>query len=337
MTSIDIAIPIYNEEDTIEDCLDSVLSFDNQDEHNIQIYIIDGGSSDKSLELIKKYTTKFDNISLIHNEKKIAASALNLAIEQGNGEYLMRLDAGNIFDKDYLNKCIKTSLNHNAENVGGFLEIKAKSNSFSSLVTQILMSHPFSVGNSTYRTSSDLKEISVDTVPYGFFKKSIFKKIGKFNEKLERAQDYEFNSRIIASGGKIILNPSIRATYFSMSLSKHLKKIFFLDAPYNAYMWKLNPQSFSLRHSITLFFMMGVIGGVILSPLDYFIRLIFLSVIGLYFFLALLVSISSSFKFKNIFLLCALPFCFFSYHFLHGLGILIGLTKMIFKKSPLDN
>ena len=39
-----VVIPIYNEEDTIEDCLDAVLSFDNQDEHNIQIYITLSGA-----------------------------------------------------------------------------------------------------------------------------------------------------------------------------------------------------------------------------------------------------------------------------------------------------
>lgn len=337
MIKIDIAIPIFNEEDSIQDCLNSVLNFDNPEKYDIKIFVIDGGSNDKSLELVKYYTDNYDNITLIHNKKKIAASALNLAIDRGDGEYLMRLDAGNIFQKDYLTKCVETSIRNNADNVGGFLEIKAKTDSFSSSLTQILMSHPFAVGNSTFRTTSDLKECSVDTVPYGFFKKNIFKKIGNFNEKLERAQDYEFNSRILSSGGKIILNPQIKGIYYSMNLWSHLKKIFFVDAPYNAYMWKLNPNSFSIRHSITLFFVLGIFGGIILSPLNFHINIIFLSVISLYFLIALFSSISSVFKTSNVFLIFILPVCFFTYHFLHGLGILIGIIKILFRKSPLDN
>ena len=48
----------------------------------------------------------------------------------------------------------------------------------------------------------------------GCFRRSAFEKVGLFNEQLVRAEDREFNQRLLAAGGKILLDPSVRCTYF---------------------------------------------------------------------------------------------------------------------------
>ena len=168
---------------------------------------------------------------------------MNLIIKKGEGDYILRLDAHTIYDREYLKNCLETALRTNSDNVGGVLRTLPGSTSYSAKVVQALSTHPFGVGNSSFRIGAE--EGSVDTVPFGFFKRSIFDKVGLFDERLLRAQDYELNRRIINYGGKIWLNPAIKAQYFNQpSLIKFFKKIFTLEAPYNAYMWYFAPYTF---------------------------------------------------------------------------------------------
>ena len=60
------------------------------------------------------------------------------------------------------------------------------------------MSHPFGVGNSAFRTGSSAQE--VDTVPFGCFPIRVFQRIGLFDERLWRNQDFELNQRIRRTG-----------------------------------------------------------------------------------------------------------------------------------------
>ena len=63
---VDIAIPVYNEERTIKQCLDSVLCFKKDENVLVTIFIIDGGSNDKTFSMIKilKYSTTLKKFNL---------------------------------------------------------------------------------------------------------------------------------------------------------------------------------------------------------------------------------------------------------------------------------
>ena len=330
MVFIDIVILTLNEEAYLEECIDSVLNFSLPPDTDITIYIADGGSTDKTLEIIQTYIDSNYPIILINNRQRIQSAGMNAAINQGKGDYVLRLDAHSIFDTDYLKKCFETSIRTDADNVGGVLTTMPGSDGLGAKIVQYITSHPFGVGNSNFRIGSI--EGNVDTVPFGFFKKSIFNKIGGFDERLLRAQDYELNKRIIKNGGIVWLNPEIKAKYFNQpSFSKFFKKILFLEAPYNAYMWYLAPYTFSLRHSITAFFTLGLIGGLFLSFYSNIIFIIFFLVMAIYFCLSLMSSIQISFENKDPAQIIILPLCFFIFHTFHGFGVLYGIVSAPFK------
>ena len=170
-----------------------------------------------------------------------------------------------------------------------------------------------------------------------FFLKEVFDKVGFLNEKLIRAQDYEFNRRIIKEGGKIFIDTSIKIEYFNQSsLSSFFYKQFFKEAPYNAYMWFLAPYTFTIRHSITAFFVLGLLFGLILSLIHFAFLYLYIGVISLYFILALLSGIQQSIRYKDFNLVFFLPFCFFWFHFIHGLGVLKGCLLLFLRISPVQ-
>lgn len=335
-TKIDIAVPVLNEEKYISDCLDSILKFDIPGNVEIKIYVVDGMSTDKTKELCLKYSNIHKNIIYIENKEKIQSCALNLVIDRGTGDYIMRLDAHAKYPTDYLSNCIETSLRTNADNVGGIVITLKGDDSYNAALVQALTTHKFGVGDSSFRTEQRV-EGSSDTVPFGFFKKDIFKKVGYFDQRLVRAQDYEMNRRIIKFGGRIWLNSDIYSEYYNQpTLSKFLSKQFFKEAPYNAYMWYVAPYSFAVRHAITGCFTGGIILGLLLSCFVPIIATIYCGVLLLYFLLALMSSIQQSIKYRHVSFIIILPFCFFSYHFIHGAGVLVGIFNLLLKRSPVQ-
>jgi hypothetical protein len=70
------------------------------------------------------------------------------------------------------------------------------------------------VGNSYFRLG--VREARwVDTVPFGCYRRSVFDRIGLFDEDLARNQDDEFNSRLLRAGGRILLVPDVTSEYFA--------------------------------------------------------------------------------------------------------------------------
>ena len=92
---VSIIIPVYNSEEYIKRCLESVI---NQTYKNLEILIINDGSKDKSDEIIKSY--KDDRIKYITQENRGLSGARNTGIDNSTGDYIMFLDSDDSIDLD---------------------------------------------------------------------------------------------------------------------------------------------------------------------------------------------------------------------------------------------
>lgn len=96
---ISVIIPVYNTENYLHDCLNSVI---NQTLVNIEIICINDGSTDNSYEILKKYKNNDNRISIINQARCGAGVARNKGIEIAKGEYLSFLDSDDFFEKNLL-------------------------------------------------------------------------------------------------------------------------------------------------------------------------------------------------------------------------------------------
>mgnify|MGYP000943202951 FL=1 len=87
---LSIIIPIYNVEDTLQRCLESVLT---QMDERIEIILIDDGSTDSSGKIAEDMTANKGNCRLIHQENKGLSAARNAGIEVAKGDYLTFIDS----------------------------------------------------------------------------------------------------------------------------------------------------------------------------------------------------------------------------------------------------
>ena len=332
---VSVVVPCRNEEYFIADCIASVLEFDLPERIQIEVLVLDGLSEDQTVIKLRSIMKKDARVKLFTNPGKIQSTAINIAVMEAQGEWILRLDAHSTYPQNYLKLCYETMLRTGADNVGGLFITQPRGEKYQAHLVQALTTHPFGVGNAGFRIG--MKEGKADTVPYGFYRKSLFKKIGLMDERLIRAQDYEFNRRILIFGGSIWRNPEIQVTYYNQpSLFVFLKKQLILEAPYNAYMWYLAPYTFAFRHVITAVFVMGLIGGLTISNLSHLAKGIFLGIMGLYFFLGVLSAFQQSLRYRKLLHLFTLPLSFFFYHFIHGVGVLYGLITLLLGRAPVQ-
>ena len=101
--NISICITVLNEEASIATLLDSLL---NQSKKADQIILVDGGSSDKTVEIIRHYQQKDGCIKLLV-EKSSRARGRNLAIEIAKGDVIAMTDAGCVVDKNWIKNITK--------------------------------------------------------------------------------------------------------------------------------------------------------------------------------------------------------------------------------------
>ncbi|MBR6412137.1 MAG: glycosyltransferase [Alphaproteobacteria bacterium] len=107
---VSVIIPVYNVEKYLRQCLDSVV---NQTLKEIEIILIDDGSTDSSLSICKEYEKKDWRIQVYTQENKGAGAARNKGLKIAKGEYLSFLDSDDFFELNMLeklySKCIDTN------------------------------------------------------------------------------------------------------------------------------------------------------------------------------------------------------------------------------------
>ena len=90
--TLSVICPIYNEEQYIEACIESILAQDFPRE-DFEVIFADGMSSDRTREIVVDYAVRYPFIRLIDNPRRIVPPALNAAITASKGDIIMRLDA----------------------------------------------------------------------------------------------------------------------------------------------------------------------------------------------------------------------------------------------------
>ena len=91
-----VLIPVYNGENTIEKCLNSLLS---QSADDVEIIVVDDGSTDGSAEICKEYAEKWTNLWFYSKENGGVSSARNVALNHATGKYVLFVDSDDyVFD-----------------------------------------------------------------------------------------------------------------------------------------------------------------------------------------------------------------------------------------------
>jgi len=323
---VSVIAPCRNEAKFIANTIRSILDNDYPDD-KLEIIVVDGMSNDGTREIIEGFAEKDSRVKMLDNPDKIVPTAMNIGIKNAVGKYIMRIDCHSKFSADYIRSCIRVSQRTGAENVGGYWITLPGDNTPTAKAIAAATSSMFGVGNSDFRLTGPEKE--TDTVPFGTYRKKLFNEIGMFDERLVRNQDIELNSRIRKKGGRIIISPEIKLSYYNRATFCGLWQQSFNNGLWNPYTIWLVGKGLSLRHFIPMFFVLGLITFVVSSiwlPAATWLLFVYLV---LYLVCATVFACITA-KIKR----CSFILILWSYVILHlayGMGSLWGVLTVPFK------
>lgn len=200
---ITIVIPVYNVESYLPRCLDSIIS---QDYENLEIILIDDGSSDLSNEICDKYAENDNRIIVRHQRNKGAANAKNEALRIASGDYLAFADADDYVEPGAYSQMVAALKEHDADVVQG---------NFRFVYTNRDEDHTLTEYPKEYDTIEYLKRYTVDwtcaLLWNKLYKRHLFQNI--FFEEGHIIDDEFFTYQGIMNAKRIVCIPQIVYNY----------------------------------------------------------------------------------------------------------------------------
>lgn len=197
MTKISIIVPIYNVDDYLEDCIRSILSSTLKE---IEVILVDDGSTDSSPEICDKFCSQDNRCKVIHKENEGLSAARNSGLSLATGVFISLIDGDDFIHPKMLEflyqalilhpECALSMCNFNYVYNKKREDIKEDSYILKNIETKII-SQDFYASQLFGSTSNNLKYVVVWNKLY---RKSILKDV-VFKESI--AEDANFNSKIL--------------------------------------------------------------------------------------------------------------------------------------------
>jgi len=209
---ISVVVPMYNSQDTIESCLDSLVNLDYP-KNIYEIIIVDDNSTDKSVDIVRSFVYANENIKLLRQSKskKGPAAARNLGIRRAKGEILAFTDSDCIVPRGWL-KRISNYFEKNSEvsAIGGSL-IARSSNRF--------------ITNCEGMISDCIGHKAKIATPNAAFRKNCIGKAGLFNESMVSGEDPDLVWNIEKAGFKVVFLKGLPVVhhYYRSTFSNFVK------------------------------------------------------------------------------------------------------------------
>jgi succinoglycan biosynthesis protein ExoA len=311
-----------DEEAYIRACLRSVVDQDYPKELT-EVLVIDGMSRDASRSIVEDFIKNHSYVKLLDNPHQTTTRALNKGVRLSAGDVIVRVDAHSCIEPDYLRCAAEALQRTGADNVGGLMRPVGKS--LLQRAIALAMGSPFGVGTSRFHYCE--KEMFVDTVYLGAYRRQVFEKIGLFDEGAHYGEDDELNYRLVKSGGKILLSPTIKSHYFPRRSLPALWRQYFNYGRGKVRTIKKHGRPPSWAHLAPSAFVLAILGSLALWNVVPFFKWVFVAVVISYLVAATAATVAiagrQGWRFAPL-----MPLVFFTMHASYAIGFLAGVLRL---------
>lgn len=322
---VSVVMPVRNEAGFIARSLGCVLAQDYPSDR-MEVIVADGMSDDGTRELVHAAARRDRRVRLVDNKGRIAPTALNAALAGARGTIIVRVDGHTEIASDYVRQCVLELERTGADNVGGRME--AEGSGAVRRAIAAATSSPFGVGGARFHYSK--AEEWVDTVYLGAWRRATFDNLGLFDEELVRNQDDEFNYRLRAAGGRILLSPRIHSRYYGRSSLSSLARQYFQYGFWKVRVLQKHPLQMRLRQFVPPLFVLALIATsalVLAFPAAPATRLLVLGLAAIYLLADAAAAVVETRRQGASPALLALVFPIL--HVAYGTGFLAGLVRFM--------
>lgn len=323
---VSVIVPCRNEQHRITGLLQAIVA-QTFPLGRIEVIIADGMSSDQTRPQIREFQDRNPSlrITVIDNPQQVIPTALNRAIAEAKGEFILRLDAHSAPEPEYIEWCVQDLNEAKGDNVGGYWVIVPGDDTWIAKSIASAASNKLGAGDARYRTSGEAG--IVETVPFGAYRKATLEGIGGYDESLLSNEDYDLNHRIMEQGGKVYFDPRIRIQYVARSNLRELGKQYWRYGFWKVKMLKKFPGSLRSRQALPPLFVLYLILGAIISFISSPFKLVFLGSLLLYLLLVILSALPAALKSRDLRMLMGIPLAIMTMHISWGSGFLWSLIE----------
>jgi GT2 family glycosyltransferase len=262
---VSIIVPVRNEEGYIGRCLQALAAQDYPRER-MELFVLDGGSRDAT-ESETRLTAEATGLTVFYapNPNHTAATGFNLGLTLAHGDIIIKVDGHTRVAPDFISASVKALQESGADAAGGPIETRGHGDAGRAIA--LAMSSRFGVGDTAFR-DEDAGEQWADSVPYGAYRREVFERIGGLAEDIDRGEDDEFNYRLRQAGGRILLSPSIRSTYYCRSGYQELARQYWGYGLAKAKVLRRHPGRLRWRHLVPSALVATLAGGALAGVID---------------------------------------------------------------------
>ncbi len=219
-----VVIPTLNEEAHIEACLRSLLNGDVR-LSEVLIVVADGGSTDRTRAIVRRFAADFPNVVLLENPKRLQAAAINLAARTYNAgrRYMVRCDAHAIYPPDFVMRVVESLAQRGVASL--VVPMDAEGQTCFQKANAWIVDTPLGSGGSAHRGGR--KSMFVDHGHHAGFDLKTFLHIGGYDESFSHNEDAEYDKRLLRSGGRLFLDADIRLAYMPRATIGSLARQYF--------------------------------------------------------------------------------------------------------------
>ncbi len=207
LPSVSVVVPVLDEERHLADAVAMVLGQDYAGP--LEVVLALGPSSDGTDAVAERLAAQDERVRLVRNPSGRTPDALNAAVGAAVGEVVVRVDGHAEIPPGYVATAVAALEATGADTVGGTMHAEGRT-PFERAVAAAMRS-PLGVGSSRFHTGGGAGP--VDTVYLGVFRRTALDRVGGYDRRFTRTQDWELNHRIRSTGGTVWFTPDLVVTY----------------------------------------------------------------------------------------------------------------------------
>jgi succinoglycan biosynthesis protein ExoA len=238
---VSVIVPARNEERNLGRTLEALR---RQDYPNLEIIVVDGDSSDGTVDVVKQHMAEDPRIEVLPNPRRITPVALNIALAHARGQWLVRMDAHSTVDPGYVSAAVARLREGRWGGVGGRKDGVATTPAGRAIAAAL--GSKFGVGGSVYHHG--VAEQEVDHIPFGAYPTALVRQLGGWDERLVTNQDFEFDYRLRSTGAPLLFDPRLRIDWQSKETVRDLYLQYRRYGRGKVDVVRLHPKSLRPRH-----------------------------------------------------------------------------------------
>ncbi|HUR48286.1 MAG TPA: glycosyltransferase [Acidimicrobiales bacterium] len=238
---VTVVVPARNEERYIRRALEEIRL---QSYAALEILVVDGGSDDRTREIVAEQATADPRIRLIDNPRKVIPAGQNLALESARGAWLVTIGAHSTVNRDYIAIAVGHLRSGGWGAVGGRVCTYGETR-FGNAVTCAMGSWA-GVGGARYDYSEQAQ--AIEHVPFPAYPTELIRRLGGWNERLIANSDVELNWRVGQTGRKLLYEPRMEIRYRGSQTPRELARQYRRYGRGKGTMAVIDPRSPRPRH-----------------------------------------------------------------------------------------